>query len=391
MHSSLGARLREQRERQQVDLTAIAAQTKIKLGLLEALESDRVTTWPKGIFGRAYLRDYARAIGLDPEPLVREFYERYPDSITPVPAHPSPEEIEAADAPTPFRRLMNSMFGSLRQRSPRPDPAIAAVAAGSSGLASSEYDDVLEDMSMAHVSHAAPNGYHAIEMADDRASGLELTDDLTGSEPMSETVESPAEPEQSTHFVDLHEEPERPRLELAMDMPVRQEARRQEPSLQEFDLDAVERLTGVAHLCTRLAQVVDWRGVDAVLADATSLLDAAGLIVWSWDQHADVLTPSLAYGYSAATMSRLPPVRVDEGHALATSFRTMDVAIVDGSAGAHGALVVPLMAPRGCIGVLALELRHRAERNDTVRAVATILAAQLVTLMDQASAAAVSA
>ena len=362
MHSSLGARLREQRERQQVDLTAISAQTKIKLGLLEALERDNVSLWPKGIFGRAYLRDYARAIGLDPEPLVREFYERYPDPIIPVPAHPAEDDPESVDTSTPFRRLMTSVFPGLRQRPQKPDPVVAALAVASGAIARSEYEDVLEDVNMAHVHQTTAEAYEAIEMADDRPSTIEFAEPELPPAPAPETLDS-------------FEASDPPRLELAMEIPGR-----------ETTMDAIERLTGAAHLCTRLAQVVDWRGVDAVLADAARLLDAAGLIVWSWDPRRNVLTPSLAHGYSGAVLARLPPVCIDEGHALATAFRTMDVAIVDGGGGAHGALVVPLMAPRGCIGVFALELRNRAERHDTVRAVATILAAQLVTLIDHASA-----
>ena len=72
MELSFGARLRAQREQQQVSLTAISAATKIKVGLLEGLEADEVSHWPNGLFRRSYVRDYARAIGLDPEATVRE-------------------------------------------------------------------------------------------------------------------------------------------------------------------------------------------------------------------------------------------------------------------------------------------------------------------------------
>ena len=46
MPESFGARLRQQRERQQIALTAIAEQTKIGLSLLEALERDDLSHWP---------------------------------------------------------------------------------------------------------------------------------------------------------------------------------------------------------------------------------------------------------------------------------------------------------------------------------------------------------
>jgi hypothetical protein len=43
------------------------------------------------------------------------------------------------------------------------------------------------------------------------------------------------------------------------------------------------------------------------------------------------------------------------------------------------------MAHSGCVGVLAVELRHGDEQHECVRAFATILAAQLVTLVGSAS------
>jgi transcriptional regulator with XRE-family HTH domain len=100
MAQSFGARMRERREKQQVSLIAIAEQTKIKLSLLDALERDDVTHWPSGIFRRAFIRAYAHAIGLEPDIVVREFLELYPDpveTVTPIPA------FEATATNTPER------------------------------------------------------------------------------------------------------------------------------------------------------------------------------------------------------------------------------------------------------------------------------------------------
>ena len=81
MSESFGARLRQQRERQQIALTSIAEQTKISLSLLEGLERDDVLRWPAGIFRRAFVRAYAHAIGLEPDLVVREFLELHPDPV----------------------------------------------------------------------------------------------------------------------------------------------------------------------------------------------------------------------------------------------------------------------------------------------------------------------
>jgi cytoskeletal protein RodZ len=79
MADSFGGRLRRERERRQIALRSIAERTKIGVHLLEGLERDDVARWPSGIFRKSFIRSYASAIGLDPEPIVREFVERYPD------------------------------------------------------------------------------------------------------------------------------------------------------------------------------------------------------------------------------------------------------------------------------------------------------------------------
>ena len=67
----------------------------------------------------------------------------------------------------------------------------------------------------------------------------------------------------------------------------------------------------------------------------------------------------------------------DADNATAAAFRSAQMCVVDGSDGASGALAVPLMAPGGCVGVLAIEVRNRSEQIGSVRALVTIFAAQL--------------
>ena len=94
---AFGARLRTQRERQGVSLAAIAESTKIKLSLLDELERGDVSHWPRGLFRRAYLRDYASAIGAPVEPLVAEFVRLFPEDGQPA------EESPATPANEPMR------------------------------------------------------------------------------------------------------------------------------------------------------------------------------------------------------------------------------------------------------------------------------------------------
>lgn len=90
---TFGPRLRQERERRQISLSSIAANTKINQSLLEALERDDVRRWPSGIFRRAFLRSYATALGMNPDEIWKEFSERFPDPRPPVEA--------AADGPPP--------------------------------------------------------------------------------------------------------------------------------------------------------------------------------------------------------------------------------------------------------------------------------------------------
>jgi transcriptional regulator with XRE-family HTH domain len=71
--SSFGLRLRQCRERRGTSLEQIAGETKINQRLLADLERGDLSRWPAGVFGRAFIRSYAEAIGLEPRAVVAEF------------------------------------------------------------------------------------------------------------------------------------------------------------------------------------------------------------------------------------------------------------------------------------------------------------------------------
>ena len=95
--NALCIRLRRERERRQIALASISANTKISASLFEALERGDVSRWPAGIYRRAFVRAYAQAIGLDPDEVAREFAEQFPDPAEPPPAlEPAPAAVSAA-------------------------------------------------------------------------------------------------------------------------------------------------------------------------------------------------------------------------------------------------------------------------------------------------------
>ncbi len=76
---SFGPRLKAHRERQGITLKDIADSTKIGLSLLSSLERNDVSQWPKGIFRRAFLRSYTRAIDIPFEQVWSEFSQLFPE------------------------------------------------------------------------------------------------------------------------------------------------------------------------------------------------------------------------------------------------------------------------------------------------------------------------
>lgn len=367
MDLSFGARLRLARERRQIDLTVVAAETKIKASLLEDLERDDVSHWPEGIFRRGHVRAYARSIGLDPDAVVREFLELFPDSVEMLPGDATvwPERDDASHgplSPTRFRRLVTSAMGAIPtflQRVKDSEPARSAPAAGG---VPPEAETVLPDPTAATLAErsvetgssasGASSGSHDDGYADRESSVTESGASIAADgEPMAERAVAQMELFGSAGSIgsvsgrdEVHPDPD---------------------------------LSAAARVCMRLAQSEDARDVASLLAAAATTLDAVGLIVWSWNARAGVLKAFLVHGYSAAVLARLPTVSVDAANAVAAAFRSAETCVVNSGDGLSGALAVPLMAPGGCVGVLALELRHGAEQRESVRAFAMILAAQL--------------
>ena len=308
MTESFGARLRQQRERQQIALTDIADRTKINRSLLEGLERDDLSNWPAGIFRRSFIRAYAQAIGLEPGSIVREFLELYPDPAEEVVvASPAAEgESFSQRPPTRLSCLIGSAISSLRR---------------------SRVLGVQESVLI-----VPENAQAAVETV----------------QAVEETSECPSVETQTPAF-------------------------RSEPDLSD-----------VAHLCTELCRVLETREVTPLLKHVAEMLDAIGLIVWVWDPQRTALKPALAHGYSDEVLASLPRVRRDTDNATAASFRSAQTHIVNVKDLASGAVVVPLMTPAGCTGVFAVELRHGGEQKESVRALATIFAAQLATFVGSA-------
>jgi transcriptional regulator with XRE-family HTH domain len=75
---AFGPNLRRIRIQKGIPIEKIAAGTKISADLLNGLERNDFSRWPIGIYARAYVRQYAYAIGVDPDSTVDEFCRWFP-------------------------------------------------------------------------------------------------------------------------------------------------------------------------------------------------------------------------------------------------------------------------------------------------------------------------
>ena len=143
---------------------------------------------------------------------------------------------------------------------------------------------------------------------------------------------------------------------------------------------------GVAALCVDLARVVDTRALPSLLDRTADILDASGIILWIADPDGRELNPIFAQGYSQQLVNRLGTIPRDAENATAAAFRTSLLQTVLADSISGGAIAAPLVTAGGCVGVMAAEVRHDSERQDEKLAAATIVAAQLATLVGPPSA-----
>lgn len=70
---AFGENLRREREMRGIALQEISEATKIGKRMLDAIETERFERLPGGVFNRAFVRQYARYLGLDEEHVVADF------------------------------------------------------------------------------------------------------------------------------------------------------------------------------------------------------------------------------------------------------------------------------------------------------------------------------
>jgi transcriptional regulator with XRE-family HTH domain len=448
MDVTFGTRLRLQRERQHVTLTAIADETKISVALLEALERDNVSRWPAGVFRRAYIRAYAQAVGLEPDTVLREFLALYPDPIeqnaaaqaiaqsaqgisgsgpstrigflirTAVAAVSNRFQREVAtltapQTPTadvnsdPKVRLLVGVARLLERPSRFPSPErVSVLKVIVSGLEQGfrrlrlvlvglrRWTSVLS-LWVIQIGLDIWNRPNRDALASVDLQPLDAVADLSPTTRAERSLANPQprQPERNLSTI-APAEPTQVEAKPAIVGKARRSPRAPRPArlrkassadmptsgLRE-NRNIEDALVSVARLCAALACAQGSDDIRTVLADAARILDARGVILWVWDFRRAALVPVLAHGYSEDLLALLPPVGRNTDNAIATAFRSAQTCTVEGMGVKTGAFVTPLLMPKGCGGVLALEFDNGGEKRGAIQAVARTLSAQISTLI----------
>ena len=157
------------------------------------------------------------------------------------------------------------------------------------------------------------------------------------------------------------------------------------PSSPAFDIKPPSPpdvdLAAVGTLCSDLARLSETHSLSGMLERIAGVLDAEGIVLWIADPDGRELAPVLAHGYPPQLVVRLGSIPRDAENVTAASFRTGLLQTVKGDDVSNGAIAAPLVTAAGCVGVMAVEVRHRGEQQHARLAAATIIAAQLATLV----------
>ena len=135
--SSLGQTLRQAREAKGFTQSKVASETRILVQIIDDIENEDFHRIAAPIYGRGFVRLFAECVGLDPQPLIREFMDIYegrrqptvlvrdvPSPVAPTPAPvptpaPLPEPMPAPVAPAP---LPEPMPEPIPEPAPMPAP-----------------------------------------------------------------------------------------------------------------------------------------------------------------------------------------------------------------------------------------------------------------------------
>ncbi len=133
--SSLGQTLRQAREAKGLSQSKVAAETRILVQIIADIENEDFHRIAAPIYGRGFVRLFAECVGLDPQPLIREFMDIYAGRRAPTvhvrevpvppPPEPAPEPMPEPE-PIPEPEPMPEPVSEPAPEPPIPEPELSA-------------------------------------------------------------------------------------------------------------------------------------------------------------------------------------------------------------------------------------------------------------------------
>lgn len=125
---ALGRILREAREKRQLTLSQVAASTRMKTQVAQALEAEDYKKIPAPIYGRGFIKMYAEFLGVDPKPLIAEYNAALAGPVEPPPAPASAQTPGKPPKPAFSRTATPSArFGSAKSTTPVQPPVPSQI------------------------------------------------------------------------------------------------------------------------------------------------------------------------------------------------------------------------------------------------------------------------
>lgn len=146
-------------------------------------------------------------------------------------------------------------------------------------------------------------------------------------------------------------------------------------------------LAPLAAACESLARISDGAKLPGVLDAVRPTLGARGLAVWLADAPGDTLSIAASSGYDPRIVERFPVLSTLDDTPTSQAFAKVAPVRTPPRTTQPAAVAVPIVGARGTTGVLSFEMANGRDASTEVVAAATIVAAQLASLLEPAPAA----
>lgn len=146
-------------------------------------------------------------------------------------------------------------------------------------------------------------------------------------------------------------------------------------------------LTPLAAACEALARISDGAKLPGVLDAVRPTLGARGLAVWLVDGAGTSLRIAASSGYDPRVVERFPVLDTSDDTPTSQAFAKVAPVRTPPRTTQPAAVAVPIVGARGTTGVLSFEMANGRDASTEVVAAATIVAAQLASLLEPVPAA----